>query len=110
MGNYIRVIGDDAFRSCTKLKELTIPNTVTLIGSRAFSYCSTLESFSIGGNVAEIGSGAFVGCTNLKNLIINDGYRVLTLGVNGQYSGLFSSCPIETLYIGRGLSYDVPPL
>ena len=71
---------------------------------------STLTSVTIGNCVTRIGNCAFNGCTSLKNLHIEDGEGTLSLGYNGYYSdgyvkGLFYDCPLETLYIGRNLSY-----
>lgn len=82
-------IGKYAF-SGTSLTSLTIPNSVTNIEERAF-YC----------------------CDNLKSLIIDDGEETLTLSYNNRvfsYSdvgeGLFSSCPLEYVYLGRHLYFE----
>ena len=52
-------IGWDAFKGCTYLKSVTIPNSVTSIGWEAFSSCSGLTSVTIPNSVTSIGSGAF---------------------------------------------------
>jgi hypothetical protein len=38
----LRIIGSNAFMSCTKLRSITIPSTVELIGWRAFGHCVAL--------------------------------------------------------------------
>ena len=61
-------IGDKAFRSCTGLTSVTIPNSVTSIGDRAFYECSGLTSITIGNSVTEIGECAFGKCSGLTRI------------------------------------------
>ena len=88
-----------------------ITYNVTCIGSRAFMASTELTSITIPNSVTSIGDYAFNGCTSLKYLHIEDGTSTLSLGVNysassGNYGkGLFRDCPLETLYLGRDLSY-----
>ena len=108
------LIGSEAFRNCSALKSVTIGNSVTEIGGWAFFGCSALTSVTIGKSVTKIGGFAFYDCTELKELTFEDGYTTLSLGNNSyandyyQY-GLFSECPLETLYLGRNLSYENAP-
>ena len=61
-------IGDSAFYGCTGLTSIAIPDSVTSIGDYAFSYCTELTSVTIGSNVASIGRYAFWNCTNLTSV------------------------------------------
>ena len=63
-------IGDKAFRYCSSLKSVTIPNSVTSIGSSAFEGCKRLESVTIPNSVTSIGNDAFAGCSNLASVTI----------------------------------------
>ncbi len=69
-GKSVTSIGDCAFRYCTSLKSITIPNSVMEIGSSAFSGCSSLTSITILNSVTEIGVYAFKGCTSLTSITI----------------------------------------
>ena len=109
--NSVTSIGDNAFRGCSGLTSIEIPNSVTSIRDNAFRGCSGLTSIEIPNSVTNIGNYAFNGCTALKELRIEDSTNTLSLGYNyyNYYStgkGLFYDCPLETLYLGRKLSYS----
>ena len=61
-------IGGSAFRSCSSLTTVTIPEGVTSIGDSAFEGCSSLTSVTIPGGVTSIGRDAFWACTNVKDV------------------------------------------
>ena len=127
--NWSGDIEDYVFSGCTSLERIAIPNSITDIGQHAFSGCSSLKEMQIGSNVKTIGEYAFGGCTalpkiqipqsvtainnnvfekcsSLKTVIMDDGQEAeLKLGSNG-ISPLFSSCPLDSVYIGRNISYS----
>ena len=61
-------IGDWAFRDCSGLTSVTIPDSVTSIGDWAFYGCRGLTSVTIGNSVTSIGNSAFGGCRNLISI------------------------------------------
>ena len=83
-------IGDDAFRDCSGLTSVTIPDSVTSIEQYAFDGCSGLTSVTIGNGVTSIGSDAFAYCTGLTSITIPD--SVTSIGSYAFYgcSGLTS--------------------
>ena len=99
---------------------VTIPSTVTYnsktysvtsIGIYAFRDCSSLTSITIPSSVTRIGDCAFEGCTALKEVVIEEGSETLSLSLNYYYysgagEGLFYDCPLESVYLGRNLSYS----
>ena len=69
-GVKVTSIGEWAFRNCTKLTSIEIPNSVTSIGYNAFGGCTSLASINIPNSVTSIGGSAFQGCTSLASIDI----------------------------------------
>ena len=65
-----KVIASGAFKNCTKLKSVIIPNTVDYIPNSAFYGCSKLSFIKIPDNVTKIGGYAFYNCQNLSAVSI----------------------------------------
>lgn len=60
-----------AFKDCSSLKSIQIPQTVTSIERSAFEGCSSLTSLTIPKAVTNI-NGAFTSCSLLTSIIIPD--------------------------------------
>jgi len=65
-----KFIGNGAFKGCSNITNITIPNSVTSIGSSAFSGCDGLTSITIPNSVTSIGSSAFYDCSGLTSITI----------------------------------------
>lgn len=68
--NNITNIEEGTFYGCKSLTNITIPDTVTGIGIYAFGCCSKLENITIPKGVSSISAGTFYQCTALKEMII----------------------------------------
>ena len=107
----LTTIGSNAFFSCTALKNIVIPNSVTSIGyalygctalesvtygtgitslsQHSFAYCSKLTTVILNGEITSIGQYAFVGCSSLASFEIPS--TVTTIG-----EGAFKDCSALT--------------
>ncbi len=63
-------IGKNAFYGCSGLKEIVIPNTITEIKDYTFDGCIALEKLVLQEGLKTIGKGAFYGCKQLTELTL----------------------------------------
>ena len=71
-GKRVFALGDYAFKDCTSLTSITIPDNIVEIWYCAFEGCSSLSSITIPNGVTSIGDGAFSGCSGLMSVTIPD--------------------------------------
>ena len=62
-------IGSDAFRNCSDLTCVIIPQEVHTIYATAFLSCTSMSSVTIGESVDAIGGSAFRNCTSLTTIV-----------------------------------------
>ncbi len=86
----VRSIGDGAFRGCSGLTSVTIPDSVTSIGRNAFLGCSGLTNVTIPEGITSIGEYAFSDCSKLVNVMIPDSVTSIGKGAFHSCSGLTS--------------------
>lgn len=66
----VTYIGKEAFKDCSKLYTIVIPDNVKTIEQNAFSGCSDLQFVTWGNNITDIQDRAFYGCTSLRFIIL----------------------------------------
>ncbi|MDE5607532.1 MAG: leucine-rich repeat protein [Muribaculaceae bacterium] len=87
----VSAIGESAFRSCSYMTSISLPNTLVSIGNEAFFWCklssvtipdavktigdkaffeTSIQSLNLGNSVTHIGESAFGGCHNLTSVSI----------------------------------------
>ncbi len=77
----ITYIGEQAFRDCTSLSSINLPESLVNIGDYAFSGCSALTGeLVIPDGVVTLGNDAFTGCSELTSVVIGSG--VTTIGAS----------------------------
>lgn len=83
----VKTIGNNAFDSCTKLKEIEFPPGLEKINKSAFSNCDSLTTITIPKSVNSIGSYAFANCDKFITAYINSNVPAK----NG--TEIFANCP-----------------
>ena len=73
-----KIICQDAFRDCSRLTSVTIPNSVTSISNGAFSGCRSLTSITIPNSVISISNGAFSDCSRLTSIVVDNNNQYYT--------------------------------
>ena len=101
-GAKVTHIGRDAFRDCSALTSVTVPDGVLRIGRGAFFNCSGLRSIAIPSSVKIIERDAFANCTALTSVSIPEGVTIIDRGVFYLCDGLGAiEIPSSVTQIGR---------
>ncbi|WEK83251.1 MAG: leucine-rich repeat domain-containing protein [Mycoplasma sp.] len=69
--NSVTNIGEYAFYNCSALTDIMLPNSVEIINKGAFHTCTRLNSINIPGSAIYIGNIVFDGCVSLSNIVLN---------------------------------------
>ena len=65
----LSTIGESAFSSCTALKTINLPDSLTTIKQGAFA-CSGIETISVGNGLVNLETRAFDNCVGLTSLLL----------------------------------------
>ena len=105
-------IGGSAFRGCTRLISIDIPNSVTSFEAFAFEDCTSLASIEIPSGVTELGvSGTFRGCSSFTSITIPNGVGYIGMGLFRSCTGLtFVEIPNSVTSIYEGAFGDCTSL
>lgn len=84
-GMPVTSLGDNIFLDNTRIKEISIPESVTAIGAGLFENCTELTSVRLPDGLQRIPNRAFFGCSKLQTVPIPSGLK--SIGTNA-----FSGC------------------
>lgn len=82
----VKKIGPYAFHGCKRLREVTLPSSVTRIEDCAFADCAGLTNVEVGSSMVTIGVESFEACSSLSKL-------VLPASIADIKDGAFKWCP-----------------
>ena len=115
----VKVIGKEAFVSCSQLVSVTLPENVS-IGESAFTGCKSLKSIDIPKG-CQLGGSAFSSCANLESVTLPDDLKIIPdacflyckklANINFpsalKFIGkdAFSGCPFTSVDIPEGVEY-----
>lgn len=71
----LTAIYSSAFRKCTGLTSIVIPNTITSIGSYAFYECKNLVSVTLPSTIESINSYTFYSCKSITSFVVPNGVK-----------------------------------
>ena len=95
-------IGYSAFRGCSTLTSVEIPNGVTSIDSYAFYGSSNLERVEIPNSVTRIEEYAFENCSALADINVPE--NIEYIGYKAFYNSLwYNNCPDGLMYFNKML-------
>ncbi len=93
----LQIIEGWAFRFCSNLKTLEIPDSVTEIGELAFEYCTVLEKVKLPNKLSILKHQTFGGGENLKEIDIPSSVLII------ENCALGLSNSLETIHLHDGL-------
>lgn len=95
----VTIISATAFRDCSNLKEVMLPNTLVKIGLGAFSSCHSLVSIDIPDSVITMEGDVFSDCMRLEQVKLPAGITVID-------QGMFASCQsLKSITIPEGVTW-----
>lgn len=94
----VRVLENDLFNRCSRLKHVELPPTLERINFFAFRECYSLERIDIPDSVVFIGDEAFAYCERLRDVRLSDKLDTI-------HSGAFAHCKqLKTMNVPKSLT------
>ncbi len=94
----VQVLGQNAFKGCSKLESIMLPSNLTTIQKEAFVGCDALTSVTIYTKLTTIEERAFYGCANISTLTLPT--SMVSIGEHA-----FDGCAkIPNFYISKNMT------
>ncbi|MGN1443077.1 MAG: leucine-rich repeat protein [Acutalibacteraceae bacterium] len=94
----VEFIGEYAFYYCTSLKKVIMGNKISSIGMNTFYNCKELEYINLSNNLTKIGFGAFYNCSKLESIEIPEKVTYID-------SQAFCNTAIVNIVIPKNVTY-----
>ena len=104
-GKPVTQIGYEAFKDCTKLTSITVPDSVFEIMSNAFEGCTGLKTVVIN-DVPYINSEVFLGCTSLESVTLPNGIEKISYGMFKDCTSLEAAPIPNSVTAIRGSAFE----
>lgn len=94
----VKQIEDCAFLGCSELLHAEMGDSILYIGKGAFAYCSSLRTVSFDGTLQEIGRRCFYACRHLESITIPQSVKCIG-------TGAFEECvSLQEVHLPDGLT------
>ncbi len=93
----LKEIDSNAFRDCTALNDIDIPDSVEVIGDFAFYNCVSLENIKLPSKLADIGNSVFGCCKDLENIEFSNAVEDIDA------YAFFNCASLERIILPKGL-------
>ncbi|MDE6635917.1 MAG: leucine-rich repeat domain-containing protein, partial [Lachnospiraceae bacterium] len=106
LGNSLSVIGSSAFGNCTALEEIHLPDGLETAGGMLFERCTCLKKVYLPKSLQSISWMMFRGCTALEEIDIPEGVTEIQFyAFEGCLSLSSVTIPESVVSIGKGYRY-----
>lgn len=100
----VATVGEHCFENCTSLTSVSLPTTLKVLENHLFNNCNKLENFVFQPTMETVKEHCFDQCLSLKNLRFEDGTSPITLST---VVSMFGDSPLEEMYVGRNIDYTL---
>ena len=107
VGPHVKDIPSKAFKGCTNLVQVQFYEGLEVIGDQAFRDCKALQEVTIPSSVTMLGGWAFQGCINLAKVQFNEGLQIIEHNAFQECKALVQVIiPSSVTELGYGAFYN----
>lgn len=90
------IISEGMFYGCTSLETIKLPDNIQKIENYAFANCKSLRSFIVPKDVTQISEGTFLNCESLSNITLGNEITAIE-------SSAFAGCGLTEIQLPSGI-------